>query len=256
MERLKKIVKIVNSCYLCIRFPFLYPRNRFTGKHYNNRKLLDKAEGIYNIWYDYSRTHQEEYYRKFGSKAINLFGEKVQIYTLEVLKRSWIYPEYVIRIAPISDRIRYLYYNFANDFLGIFHCVPTYTELDAVPYGWRKRLGIDFCKELKRQTIKDYGRKWFRKHLRITDVKEEDELYVGITSGSPGMYRVINKYGYLSQFVCRDCGEDADKVSIGYYNIPFCDKCLPTGDWKWIEKIYDWEHPDRIEENKKMHGDE
>lgn len=33
MKWYKKLYKIVESCYLCIRFPFLYPRNRFTGKH-------------------------------------------------------------------------------------------------------------------------------------------------------------------------------------------------------------------------------
>lgn len=29
----KKFLHIIKSCYLCIRFPFLYPRNRFTDKH-------------------------------------------------------------------------------------------------------------------------------------------------------------------------------------------------------------------------------
>lgn len=253
---MEKFLHTLESCYLCIRFPFLYPRNRFTGKHYNNWELLDKAKAINDIWYDYSKTHQEEYYKKFGEKAINLFGEKVQIYTPEVLKRSHIYSEYVMRIAPVSDRIRYWYYNFANSFLGIFHFIPTYTELDAIPDGWRKRLGMDFCKELKRQTIKDCGRKWFRKHLRITDIKEEDELYVGLSSGTPGMFRVVNKYGYLSQFICRDCGEDADKVLDGYYDVPYCDKCLPEGRWKWIDPIYGWSNDEKVKENEKMNGDE
>ena len=38
---MKKLIKIINSIILCIRFPFLYPRNRFTGKHYNNWKIIE-----------------------------------------------------------------------------------------------------------------------------------------------------------------------------------------------------------------------
>ena len=36
-----KFLHTIDSTILCIRFPFLYPRNRFTGRHYNNWKLLD-----------------------------------------------------------------------------------------------------------------------------------------------------------------------------------------------------------------------
>ena len=36
MKLFKKIKKIISSTILCIRFPFLYPRNRFDGKHHAN----------------------------------------------------------------------------------------------------------------------------------------------------------------------------------------------------------------------------
>lgn len=39
MKMLKKIINIFNSIILCLRFPFLYPRNRFTGLHYNNWEI-------------------------------------------------------------------------------------------------------------------------------------------------------------------------------------------------------------------------
>lgn len=32
---------ILKNTWLCIKYPFLYPRNRFTGKHYTNLKLYD-----------------------------------------------------------------------------------------------------------------------------------------------------------------------------------------------------------------------
>ena len=36
-----KLKRIIKSTILCIRFPFLYPRNRFTDLHYNNWKILE-----------------------------------------------------------------------------------------------------------------------------------------------------------------------------------------------------------------------
>lgn len=33
--------KIIKNTWDCIRFPFLYPRNRWTGLHYNNWKILE-----------------------------------------------------------------------------------------------------------------------------------------------------------------------------------------------------------------------
>ena len=37
----KLIYKSIKNSILCIRFPFLYPRNRFTGLHYNNWRVRD-----------------------------------------------------------------------------------------------------------------------------------------------------------------------------------------------------------------------
>lgn len=32
-KTIKKIIKIIKSTYMCLKYPFLYPRNRFTDKH-------------------------------------------------------------------------------------------------------------------------------------------------------------------------------------------------------------------------------
>ena len=40
----RKIVKPIKSTFLCLRYPFLYPRNRFTGKHYNNWKIYEYCD--------------------------------------------------------------------------------------------------------------------------------------------------------------------------------------------------------------------
>lgn len=39
MKILDKIKKYITSTYTCIKYPYLYPRNRFTGLHYNNWNL-------------------------------------------------------------------------------------------------------------------------------------------------------------------------------------------------------------------------
>ncbi len=38
---LKNICVLVNNAILCLRFPFLYPRNRFTDLHYTDWDLYD-----------------------------------------------------------------------------------------------------------------------------------------------------------------------------------------------------------------------
>ena len=43
-----KLYKVLKSSWLCLRFPFLYPRNRFDGKHHN--QILQHA-----IWKAYSK---------------------------------------------------------------------------------------------------------------------------------------------------------------------------------------------------------
>lgn len=44
----KKFLHIIKSCYLCIRFPFLYPRNRFTDKHQVSPIWLLKLSNKYH----------------------------------------------------------------------------------------------------------------------------------------------------------------------------------------------------------------
>ena len=50
--RIKTIKKRINDIILCIRFPFLYPRNRFTGLHYNNWTIIDFHRNYYKFLKD------------------------------------------------------------------------------------------------------------------------------------------------------------------------------------------------------------
>ena len=53
MKKYNKFLHTLESCWLCMRFPFLYPRNRFTGRNRKNvlHKLVSWAykKGIYDI---------------------------------------------------------------------------------------------------------------------------------------------------------------------------------------------------------------
>ena len=41
------IIAPINNTLLCISFPFLYPRNRFTGMHYNYWKIIEYHNNNY-----------------------------------------------------------------------------------------------------------------------------------------------------------------------------------------------------------------
>ena len=79
MKLFKKIKKIISSTILCIRFPFLYPRNRWDGEHHTNlllklsSKLRKKAQQEIYITVKLDKTG-ERYYDK-----IDFFDYKVRL---------------------------------------------------------------------------------------------------------------------------------------------------------------------------------
>lgn len=238
LRQLKKCtVDAVKSSYLCLRFPFLYPRNRFSDKHYTNWKLRDKRYKIFKKQSEWANENKDEYIDKFGYESVFFEGDFVK-------------SEYVMKLAPIKDRFFYWFYGFYERFLELFHFIPTYTELDSMDSGWRKRFGIQFCKELK-TAIKQSPDKSYMKNFRIIQIKEKwgmFECYVNMYS--PEVSRVINKYNYISQFVCVRCGKDAVKKTLGWI-CPYCEDCLPKDtNWVWIDKVYGWIDTKHEKENK------
>ena len=138
--------KWVPATILCIRFPFLYPRNRFSGKHYTNWTLSNLQ-------------------RKAHSKAYELkgeFGNKENPAHIEKVSDWWAFVE--------------RFYSFLESCVGFFHIIPAYTELGAMPEGWRKAFGIYICKDLKRALLADGGRKRLKKY-GIDQIKEKYGCY-------------------------------------------------------------------------------
>ena len=186
----------IPATILCIRFPFLYPRNRFTGKHYTNWKLNKLQRDA----------HEKAY------KIVGEFGNKDNPVHFEKSSKWWAFVE--------------KFYSGVEDFLGLFHIIPTYTELDALDTGWRKAFGMYICKDLKRALLADGG--WKRlKMYRIDQIKEKfGELCWYDHGGNEETDNIIAKYTYISRHTCITCGKSADYVTKGWVE-PYCKEHLP-----------------------------
>ena len=277
MKLFKKIKDIISSTILCIRFPFLYPRNRFDGKHHANLlskwsyKLRQKAiqeigiSAKVNKSDDYFTTNAAffDYHVRLDKATKHIFvrnreGELIKFdYTkcvwgndkFEVLGIKLIFsivgsPIIQIQVKPVDENDNGNYgfahyteelvvnkwYNFwykAVDWIDekildkIFF-LPSYTELDAMEPGWKKAFGIQMCKDIRRQLIKE--KKLFK--WRIVQLKEKFSgmrLYSNFASDE--LYDVIDKYEQISYRTCGVCGKPATKISKGWI-YPYCDNCI------------------------------
>ena len=216
--------RIPYCTYMCIRYPFLYPRNRFTDKHYNNWKVLNFAQKIHYI---YSHTK---------------FSMDEQLSELEISKFESLYPYYVERPSermiigwinwwskPLYKIIRF----FHNYILQFFHCLPTSIEWDAVEPGWKKAFGKQYLKDLKKQLKKDKCLYTWR----ITDIKEKwGRFNLYCNWGSKELYEIIEKYESLSWETCIKCGKPSTHISRGWIS-PYCENCAKTvGGYGCIER--------------------
>ena len=112
---MSKLKKTIESTILCIRFPFLYPRNRFTGNHYNNWRII-------------------EFHRKWWK----LTGDS---FLLKIVKEE----EPLISYGNINDhiytlRVRGEYFQICNEHGRPWVSIPisNYGKGHIVKYGWRK----------------------------------------------------------------------------------------------------------------------
>lgn len=202
----KKWLRMPYCTYMCIKYPFLYPRNRFTDKHYNNWKILDFANKIYTKYcftLDSSNVDEKCYYKKHIIKDM-----------FTAWKNWW--------AKPTRKMILF----FHDYILQIFHCLPTSIEWDYMEKGWRKAFGKQYLKEIKKQLKKDkclYS--W-----RIMDIKEKwGRLQLYCNFGSKDLFALIDKYEDLSWNTCIKCGKPSTKISMGYI-LPYCDECAKEND--------------------------
>ena len=271
--KFSKWKRTLKSTILCIRFPFLYPRNRFTGNHYDCRTIVDFHRKWWKYTEDllvihitseriplvsYGEINGNFYYSSYDKNNIYIRDSKgkrlvtIPISDLncgEIIKCGWkdkktpyfiveenweethkfitiVHAKWLQRIIKFLD--------WVNDWpLQLFHCLPTFTELDAMDTGWRKTFGIQMCKEIRSALLK-YGWECLFNY-RIMQIKEKWGELCWYDSHAPReVFDIIRKYEDISRHTCIDCGAPATKMSTGWI-CPYCDNCIGDRDYTEID---------------------
>jgi hypothetical protein len=103
--------------------------------------------------------------------------------------------------------------------------------VDDIPKGW-KRLFLQMCMDLKKQLVKDN----YLDKFRFTQIKEKYNTMRLYNNGcSEKAQHILDKYEYMSRYVCTICGNVAEYETQGY-RASFCRDC-----WK------DWVRHERCE---------
>lgn len=277
---MKKIKKIINACWLCLKYPFLYPRNRFSDKHTVNllhkplHTLYDKS--IQEISITGKLDKEGKHYLPFADfldyrVKLNKENNKLSItrgkQTIEhdITRLLWKADKFevlgidltfaltghpIIRICVktkdetdttnygfhyesvkiLKNKFLYRVYNIVKwidkKILDRICFIPTYTELDAMPDGWRKAFGLQMCEDIKQALLEAGGRKLLKSY-RITQIKEKFGLLCWYDNGSvEKVYKeIIPTYENLSQQTCINCGKPAEYISKGWIS-PYCKSCV------------------------------
>ena len=212
IRKWNEFVHTLYSTYLCIRFPFLYTRNVYTGLHYTNWKMYDKINEL----------HEKAY-------GVGVYGNNKEY--VPVLDRE---------LAKVAYHILYWFHNV---FLQIIFCLPRHNYLDMMPIGWRKAFGIRMCEDIKKALLDEGGYKHLYNY-RIMDIKEKyGSLRWYDVGSSKKVQKIIAMYEYISFRTCIICGDLADGFTEGWIS-PYCTKCekeenltlFGTQEHPW----YDW----------------
>lgn len=98
-----------------------------------------------------------------------------------------------------------------------------YTELDAMPNGWKQAFGEQWAQEV--QQALNLLPESVRDKVYITDIKEKyGFLHTYFSYYTDQLDKVIHKYSKLSQKFCIGCGKKATVFSTTWIS-PWCDDC-------------------------------
>ena len=103
-----------------------------------------------------------------------------------------------------------------------FFC--TWCYYYAIPSGWRKAFGLQMLEEIRRSLIRTGGKKAL-KSMSIQDVKEKFGSLQIYCSATPEVYKIIQKYEYISSHTCINCGKPATVITTGWI-CPYCNDCV------------------------------
>ena len=115
----------------------------------------------------------------------------------------------------------------------------SYTELDAMDRGWRKAFGERMCEEIRNALIEDD----YLEEYRVAQIKEKyGELRWYDFSAPKSVRDIIEKYSYISRFICMDCGSIYGKDFFDGWIYTLCEDCA--------KKSFKISHDDWIEATK------
>lgn len=92
----------------------------------------------------------------------------------------------------------------------------------AIPDGWRKAFGMQMLKEIRESLIRTDGRRAL-KAMHISDIKEKWGTLNVYCDATNEVYKILQKYEYISSYTCIDCGKPATVQSTGWI-CPYCEE--------------------------------
>ena len=116
----------------------------------------------------------------------------------------------------------------------------SYTELDFIPDGWRKRYGRLICEDIKR-ILGDRANEF-----RFVEIKEKyGELRIDGSIGNVELDNQFTKYEYLTGNTCIFCGKIGVPSTKGYI-LPVCRECYPKANYsasydEWTTPNYEFD---------------
>ena len=132
--------------------------------------------------------------------------------------------EQIIYNKQLIEKYPFLYPRYAFSGEKVEDYDYTYTELDALPTGWRIAFSELICEDIKNELIKyDYLDKY-----QILQIKEKWGALRWYDNGTPQGCKVddiISAYSVLSEYICIYCGQLNVPMIDDSWISPACEDC-------------------------------
>ena len=280
----KKIGRVIYSTLLCIKYPFLYPRNRWTDKHYNCWKIIEYHRENYGKAYhlislqttdkEVNSEEQTEYYKFLDTKKetylrTDYSGDELVIYlgrnkgTIEkIIKKiklgskiydsSWVSGKNVLVLKVNSVE------ELKEDYNGSFNCLRlTINQILAFKIkilDWIEKYPLQIIHFPTYYTELDSMDKGWKDAFGMNFCKDLRKALIK-TGGYKLLFRfrilqIKEKYGILEVY-CIGYNDEINKVISKYSKLSekTCIRCGKPATWiskGWISPYCDDCVPDKI----------
>ena len=232
-----------------------------------NYKIVLDSNSILKVYYDSNKCQEYDLQKHVGSrfKVTGISTGNYPIYMVKgsnnicILYHCHYYEEtntnygFTVHNIKICVNKYYEYlYKFVNWFwlniIDNIFIIPRYTELDAMPDGWRNSFGMQMCKDIrhsllhtyidKETTLSPFNKlKLYWKGIkmlyayRIEQIKEKlGYLHWYDCNTTTDIQKIIGKYEDISMKTCIVCGKPATYISRGWIS-PYCDEHIKDKDY-------------------------